>query len=282
MVPNHVFQLVSLTAMEPPNSFDPEAVRTEKTKALQAILPFGDDDLRRNVVRGQYASGTVRGQAVTAYRDSDGVARDSMTETYVAMRLSIDNWRWAGVPFYLRTGKSMARRTSEIAIQFKHAPFALFRDTAVDSLPANVLALQIQPDEGASLQFSAKRPGPEIQLGNVRMDFRYHDYFRAAPSTGYETLVYDGMIGDQDPVSARRQRRSGVERGAADPRPVALTKRARRSTFILAGSAGPGSRRSGCCGAAAAPGVRSPDRAADGASDRRRPVDLVGRFRAAR
>jgi glucose-6-phosphate 1-dehydrogenase len=216
MVPNHVFQLVSLTAMEPPNSFNPEAVRTEKTKALEAILPFGDDDLHRNVVRGQYAAGTVRGQAVTAYRDSDGVAPDSMTETYVAMRLSIDNWRWAGVPFYLRTGKSMTRRTSEIAIQFKGAPFALFRDTAVDNLAPNVLALQIQPDEGASLQFSAKKPGPDIQLGGVRMDFRYRDYFKSAPSTGYETLVYDCMIGD----ATLFQRADSVEAGWSTVQPI--------------------------------------------------------------
>ena len=216
MVPNHVFQLLSLTAMEPPNSFDPDAVRTEKTKTLQAIVPFDDGDLRRNVVRGQYTAGMVRAQPVPGYRDSEGVAPDSMTETYAAMRLSLDNWRWAGVPFYLRTGKSMTRRTSEIAIQFKHAPFALFRDTAVDSLSANVLALQIQPDEGASLQFSAKKPGPEITLGNVRMDFRYRDYFRAAPSTGYETLVYDCMIGDQTLF----QRADSVEAGWSAVQPI--------------------------------------------------------------
>jgi glucose-6-phosphate 1-dehydrogenase len=238
MVPNHVFQLVSLTAMEPPNSFDPEAVRTEKTKALQAILPFGDDDLRRNVVRGQYATGTVLGQPVAAYRDSEGVARDSMTETYVAMRLSIDNWRWAGVPFYLRTGKSMTRRTSEIAIQFKGAPFALFRDTAVDSLAPNVLAMQIQPDEGASLQFSAKKPGPEIQLGGVRMDFRYRDYFKSAPSTGYETLVYDCMIGD----ATLFPRADSVEAGWGVVQPILDLWRDDRSVpleLYPAGSAGP-------------------------------------------
>jgi glucose-6-phosphate 1-dehydrogenase len=161
-----------------------------------------------------------------------------MTETYVAMRLAIDNWRWAGVPFYLRTGKSMTRRTSEIAIQFKHAPFALFRDTAVDSLPANVLAMQIQPDEGASLQFSAKKPGPEIQLGGVRMDFRYRDYFRAAPSTGYETLVYDCMIGDQTLF----QRADSVEAGWTAVQPILDLWHDDRSVpleLYPAGSAGP-------------------------------------------
>ena len=238
MVPNHVFQLLSLTAMEPPNSFDPDAVRTEKTKALEAIMPFGDEDVRRNVVRGQYAAGTVQGQPVVAYREADGVAPDSMAETYVAMRLAIDNWRWAGVPFYLRTGKSMTRRTTEIAIQFKHAPFALFRDTAVDSLSPNVLAMQIQPDEGASLQFSAKKPGPDIQLGGVRMDFRYRDYFKSAPSTGYETLVYDCMIGD----ATLFPRADSVEAGWRAVQPVLDLWHDDRSApleFYPAGCAGP-------------------------------------------
>jgi len=119
MVPNHVFQLLSLTAMEPPNSFAPDAVRTEKDKVLEAVVPLDLEEVRRQVVRGQYGAGTVRGQPVKAYREEEGVASDSMTETYVAMRLAIDNWRWADVPFYLRTGKSLARRTTEIAIQFK-------------------------------------------------------------------------------------------------------------------------------------------------------------------
>jgi glucose-6-phosphate 1-dehydrogenase len=238
MVPNHVFQLVSLTAMEPPNSFDPDAVRTEKSKALQAIVPFGDDDLLRNVVRGQYAAGTVRGEPVPAYRNSDGVAPDSTTETYVAMRLNIDTWRWAGVPFYLRTGKSMTRRTTEISIQFKGAPFALFRETAVDNIAPNVLTLQIQPDEGASLQFSAKKPGPEIHLGGVRMDFRYRDYFNTAPATGYETLVYDCMIGD----ATLFQRADSVEAGWSVVQPIFDLWKNDRSApleFYPAGSAGP-------------------------------------------
>lgn len=238
MVPNHVFQLVSLTAMEPPNSFEPDAVRTEKTKALQAIAPFDHDELIRNVVRGQYAAGTVKGEHVAAYRNSEGVAPDSTTETFVAMRLNIDTWRWAGVPFYLRTGKSMGRRTTEIAIQFKGAPLALFRDTAVDSIAPNVLALQIQPDEGASLQFSAKKPGPEIHLGGVRMDFRYRDYFNAAPATGYETLVYDCMIGDPTLF----QRADSVEAGWSVVQPIFDLWKNDRSApleFYPAGSAGP-------------------------------------------
>jgi len=238
MVPNHVFQLVSLTAMEPPNSFDPDAVRTEKSKALQAIAPFDSDDLIRNVVRGQYSAGTVLGKEVPAYRNAEGVAPDSTTETFVAMRLNIDTWRWAGVPFYLRTGKSMTRRTTEISIQFKGAPFALFRDTAVDTLNPNTLTLHIQPDEGASLQFSAKQPGPAIKLGGVQMDFRYRDYFSAAPATGYETLVYDCMIGD----ATLFQRADSVEAGWSVVQPIFDLWKNDRSApleFYPAGSAGP-------------------------------------------
>jgi glucose-6-phosphate 1-dehydrogenase len=216
MVPNHVFQLLSLTAMEPPNSFAADAVRTEKDKVLEAVVPLDLDEVRRQVVRGQYGAGTVLGRPVKAYRDEEGVAPDSMTETYVAMRLAIDNWRWADVPFYLRTGKSLARRTTEIAIQFKRVPFALFRDTPVDTLAPNVLVLQLQPDEGISLQFGAKKPGLEIHLGGVRMDFRYRDYFNTEPSTGYETLVYDCMIGD----ATLFQRADSVEAGWAVVQPI--------------------------------------------------------------
>jgi glucose-6-phosphate 1-dehydrogenase len=156
------------------------------------------------------------------------------------MRLGIDNWRWAGVPFYLRTGKSMTRRTTEIAIQFKNVPFALFRETEVDSLSPNVLALQIQPDEGASLQFSAKQPGPEIQLDTVRMNFRYSDYFKSSPATGYETLVYDCMIGD----AMLFPRADSVEAGWAIVQPILdLWQGARDVPLALyaAGSAGPDS-----------------------------------------
>jgi glucose-6-phosphate 1-dehydrogenase len=238
MVPNHVFQLLSLTAMEPPNSFAADAVRTEKDKVLEAVIPLDDDDLRRNVVRGQYTAGVVRGQPVKGYREEEGVAPDSMTETYVALRLGIDNWRWAGVPFYLRTGKALTRRTTEIAIQFKRVPFALFRDTPVDILPANVLAMQIQPDEGISLQFGAKQPGPIIKLGGVRMDFRYRDYFNTEPSTGYETLVYDCMIGD----ATLFQRADSVEAGWAVVQPILDIWRSDKTVpleFYTAGTAGP-------------------------------------------
>jgi len=224
--------------MEPPNSFDADAVRTEKHKVLEAISPLDDADVRRNTVRGQYGAGVTEGHPAVAYRQEPGVAHDSMTETYVAMRLGIDNWRWAGVPFYLRTGKHLARRTTEIAIQFKQAPFALFRDTPIDALTPNVLILHLQPDEGASLQFGAKIPGPEIELGGVRMDFHYKDYFKTEPSTGYETLVYDCMIGD----AMLFNRADGVEAGWEVVQPILdLWKNDKTVPLEMypAGSAGP-------------------------------------------
>jgi glucose-6-phosphate 1-dehydrogenase len=240
MVPNHVFQLLSLTAMESPNSFAADAVRNEKTKVLESIRPLDYEDVRRNVVRGQYAAGHINDVPVQGYREEPGVKPGSMTETFVALQLEIDNWRWAGVPFYLRTGKRSTRRTTEIAIQFKKAPFALFRDTPVDILNPNVLILQIQPDEGVSLQFGAKVPGPRLDLGNVRMDFRYKDYFHTEPSTGYETLVYDCMIGE----AILFNRADGVEAGWEVVQPI-LDLWAEDKTVPLelypAGSTGPDS-----------------------------------------
>jgi glucose-6-phosphate 1-dehydrogenase len=196
MVPNHLFQLLELVAMEPPTCFAADAVRTEKGKVLEAVHPFGKGDASRNVVRGQYAPGAVNGKTVTAYRESPDVDSNSTTETYVALKIMMDNWRWAGVPFYLRTGKALAKRRSEIVIRFKQAPFALFRDTPVERLTPNDLVLHIQPEEGVTLSFGAKKPGPKVVMGGVEMRFDYKDYFEVAPSTGYETLVYDCMIGD--------------------------------------------------------------------------------------
>jgi glucose-6-phosphate 1-dehydrogenase len=196
MVPNHLFQLLALTAMEPPSHFDAGAVRSEKLKAIEAIHPLSDADIAADVVRAQYGAGRLKGKMLPAYREAPSVARDSVTETYVAMRLAIDNWRWAGVPFYLRTGKALAARKTEIAVKFRSAPLALFRDMPVESLAQNLLVLRIQPDEGAALHFNAKIPGPEVRIENVRMNFKYEDYFDAAPSTGYETLIYDCMVGD--------------------------------------------------------------------------------------
>jgi glucose-6-phosphate 1-dehydrogenase len=192
MVPNHLFQLLAMIGMEPPISFDADAVRTKKTEFLQAIHPISPG----NAIRGQYGSAVVLSQKVQGYRHEPNVASDSGTETYVALKLGIDNWRWAGVPFYLRTGKRLCARTTEIAIQFRQAPYALFRDTPVERLPANILTLRIQPDEGLSVSFSAKRPGTDIEIDGVAMDFAYRDYFEPVATVGYETLIYDCLIGD--------------------------------------------------------------------------------------
>ncbi len=198
MVPNHVMQLISMVAMEPPYSFEADAVRDEKAKVLHAIA---SDQARGGSANPRCAASTapvsMDGKPVPAYRTEDQVKRDSNTETYAAMKLYIDNWRWSRVPFYIRTGKRMKHRLTEIAIQFKRAPFTLFRDTAVENTMPNLLVVHIQPDEGISLGFSAKIPGPKMKLDQVDMNFKYSDYFGAAPSTGYETLILDCMVGDQ-------------------------------------------------------------------------------------
>jgi glucose-6-phosphate 1-dehydrogenase len=216
MVPNHLFQLLALTAMEPPTRIAAEPVRAEKAKALHAVRGFSREEALAEVVRAQYGAGTVKGEPVEGYRQAPNVAPDSRTETYVAMRLMIDNWRWAGVPFYLRTGKALAARKSEIAVKFKAAPLSLFRDTPVDRLARNFLVVRVQPDEGIALQFNAKVPGQLLRIDNVRMDMKYKDYFDAAPSTGYETLIYDCMIGD----ATQFQRADYVEAGWSVVQPV--------------------------------------------------------------
>ena len=238
MVPNHLFQLLTLTAMEPPACFGAEAVRSEKSKVLDAIHSFGADKARSNVVRAQYGAGTVEGKRIEPYRRAPDVSSKSVTETYVALKLVIDNWRWAGVPFYLRTGKALAVRRTEIAIQFKQAPFALFQDTPVDRLTANDLILQIQPEEGVTLHFSAKVPGPSVRMGGVEMKFNYNDYFQATPSTGYETLIYDCMKGDPTLF----QRADNIEGGWRVVEPVLDLWAADHVTALpiyAAGGAGP-------------------------------------------
>src|SRR5438552_2746841 len=196
MVPNHIMQLISLTSMEPPVSFRADAVRDEQGKILHAIQPMSSEDVLTRTVRGQYGEGIVSGERVPAYRSEPGVPSDSRTETFVAMKLQIDNWRWADVPFYLRTGKRLPGRSTSIVIQFRRAPFVLFRDTPVENLMPNQLVLHIQPEEGISLRFAAKAPGPVMRLGPVDMNFAYADYFGQQPNTGYERLLHDCMIGD--------------------------------------------------------------------------------------
>ena len=215
MVPNHLCQLLSLVAMEPPARYSANSVRSEKAEALAAITQYTPEQAILNSVRAQYGPGIIKDTPITAYRASQDVNPKSVTPTYTAIKFAIDNWRWAGVPFYLRTGKALAKRKTEVAIRFKDAPIAMFRDTALSGMGPNTLVLDIQPEEGITLHFNAKVPGPKIDLAGVGMDFKYKDYFEAAASTGYETLIYDCMIGD----AMLFQRADGVEAGWAAVQP---------------------------------------------------------------
>jgi glucose-6-phosphate 1-dehydrogenase len=209
MVPNHLIQLLSLIAMEPPSRFAADSVRAEKAQVLDAVQYQMNGDALRNSVRAQYGDGYIDNRAVDAYRKTKDVKPDSITETYVALKLMIDNWRWAGVPFYLRTGKALRAKQTEVAIKFRQAPVAMFRETPIDRLAENFLVIRIQPDECIGLEFNAKIPGPSIAIGGVEMTFKYGDYFEASPSTGYETLIYDCMIGD----AILYPRADGIEAG---------------------------------------------------------------------
>jgi glucose-6-phosphate 1-dehydrogenase len=229
MVPNHLFQLLSMIAMEPPNSFDAEAVRAEKAKLLEAIHPVKPED----VVRGQYAAGEVQGKKTVAYRQEPGVDPHSNTETYVALGLYIENWRWAGVPFYLRTGKHLGGRQTEVVIHFRKPPYALFRETEVDALTPNVLTLTMQPHEGMTLAISAKLPGPKMLLAPIDLTFKYADAFKMVPNVGYETLIYDCLIGD--PTLFQRADMIEASWAAVDP---ALVNPGAPELYE-AGSAGP-------------------------------------------
>jgi glucose-6-phosphate 1-dehydrogenase len=193
MIPNHGLALLSMVAMEPPVGFHAASIREKKADVFAAIPAVKPD----RAARGQYRAGTVLGAKVKAYRKEPDVAPASNVETYAAMRFEIDNWRWSGVPFYIRTGKHMSARNTEIAIRFRQAPYAAFKDTPVDSLRPNWLVLRIAPDEGISLQFEVKRRGPAVALAAVKMDFHYDDWFPRAANVGYETLIYDVMTGDQ-------------------------------------------------------------------------------------
>jgi len=193
MIQSHVLQLTALVAVEPPASFDATAVRNEKLKVLQSIRPFDLEMVAQSVVRGQYAPGKLGDRAVAGYRDEPNVSRTSRTETFVAGRLLIDNWRWAGVPFYLRTGKRLAKRTTEIMIQFRRAPHIVFRGREVQ---ANRLILNIQPDEGICVSFGAKRPGTEMSIGTVTMNFSYLEAFGGGSRSAYATLLNDCLRGD--------------------------------------------------------------------------------------
>jgi glucose-6-phosphate 1-dehydrogenase len=238
MVPNHLFQLLSLVAMEPPARFDAHAVRSEKAEVLAAIQTQSEAEALINSVRGQYLGGVIDGAEMPDYRKAADVKPDSTTETFVALKLNIDNWRWAGVPFYLRTGKALGIKRTEVAIKFKQAPFAMFNCTPVDQLSQNYLVISIEPTEGIALQFNTKVPGPAISIDGVEMRFRYKDYFKAEPATGYETLIYDCMIGD----NILFQRADSVEAGwkAVQPFLDAWNKAgANGLEYYKAGSEGP-------------------------------------------
>ncbi len=196
MIQNHMFQLLALVAMEPPSSFEANAVRDEKVKVLKAIRPMPPEEVLQRTVRGQYGEGYVGGQKVVGYRSEPKVSPMSATETYAAVKLYVENWRWAGVPFYLRSGKRLAERHTGIVIQFRRPPLLLFEEAALGEIEPNRLVLHIQPDEGIEVQMKAKQPGPIAQLKTVKLDFSYKDFGEASAATGYERLLYDSMIGD--------------------------------------------------------------------------------------
>jgi glucose-6-phosphate 1-dehydrogenase len=198
MIQNHMFQMLSYICMEPPTSFRANAIRHEKAKLLEAVRIMQPDEVTRNTIRGQYGVGhSADGSKRSAYREEADVNPTSVTETFAAMKLHIDNWRWEGVPIYLRSGKNLWKKETTILVQFKRAPEIIFRDTpAANHIDANQLVFHIQPEEGIELRFQAKRPGPTVSLQKVNMRFNYGESFQNTPGTGYETLIYDTMIGD--------------------------------------------------------------------------------------
>src|SRR5216117_149592 len=229
IVQNHLLQLLALVSMEPPAAFDDKAVRDEKVKVMRALRQIAGDDLSMNAVRGQYTRGFIEGVPAPGYREEPGVAPDSRTETYVALKLWVDNWRWEGIPFYLRTGKRLPKQSTEIAIQFRVAPHQLFSREALAGLEPNALVLRIQPDEGISLRFGAKVPVQGIRIRAVNMDFDYGASFMVDAPDAYETLILDALR-RRDPLHATRRGRpavglrgpdhQGVGRGARWPRGV--------------------------------------------------------------
>lgn len=233
MVPNHLFQLFAMVAMEPPNTFCAESVRNAKEQLFEAVTPISPSD----AVRGQYAAGTVDGKPMVGYRESPGVSPHSNTETYVALKLHVDNWRWAGVPFYLRTGKGLGGRRTEVVVQFRKPPMLMFSGTETEDLPPNRIILNIQPAQGLTVELGAKKPGPEMDLTDVQARFRYEDVFTRSPNVGYETLLYDCLMGDQTLF----QRADNIEAAwkAVDPVLQAWAKDETGPEIYEAGSSGP-------------------------------------------
>jgi glucose-6-phosphate 1-dehydrogenase len=237
IIQNHMLQLVSLVAMEPPVAFEAEAVRDEKVKVLRALREFPKGNEEAFAVRGQYAAGSVMGEPSAAYRDEPNVSPTSRTETFAAMKIFVDNWRWADVPFYLRAGKRLPKRVTDISIHFRPAPYPLFRKVSSITAQPNVLAIRIQPDEGISLKFDSKVPGPAVRSAPVTMEFRYATSFGAEPPEAYERLLLDTMLGE----STLFARRDEVETAWAwlDPLLKAWGGDGRDPQLYAAGSWGP-------------------------------------------
>ncbi|MCB1736935.1 MAG: glucose-6-phosphate dehydrogenase [Gammaproteobacteria bacterium] len=228
MVQNHILQLLSLVAMEPPWSMDPDVIRDARLDVLRALRPITPENIDANVVRAQYASGFYQGTDVPGYRREEGVAADSTVETYVALRVFLDNWRWAGVPFYIRTGKALPKRASEIAVHFKSVPHVLFNTDEQHPLEPNVLALRIQPDEGLSLRIASKLPGPRVRIYPVKMDFRYGNTFGDQAPEAYERLLLDVMAGD----ATLFMRRDAVEASWAWIQPILDVWQAQKARWL--------------------------------------------------
>jgi len=242
MLQNHLLQLLTLVAMEPPTAIEADAVRNEKVKILHAVRLFTPEEVETFVERGQYARGIVDGKEVPGYREEERVAADSVTPTYVGVRFEIDNWRWAGVPFYLRSGKRLPKRVTEIAIQFKLPPLILFRQAGVEDMEPNMLTLNIQPDEGITLRFAAKVPGQATRIRPVNMEFDYGTSFGVEEPTAYERLLLDAMVGDRTLFA----RRDEVEKAWALVMPILEAWDAHRPTDFPnyeAGSWGPPAAR---------------------------------------
>ena len=238
IIQNHALQLLSLVAMEPPTTFDARDFRDEKIRVIEAIRPIAPEDIRLTTVRGQYGPGFEAGESVPGYREEPNVAKNSITPTYGAFRFFVDNWRWADVPFYVRSGKRLPKRITEIAIQFKRAPHLPFRKGQIDELSGNVLALRIQPNEGITLKFGAKVPGPSMRIRSVNMDFGYGATFGREDASPYERLILDCMKGDQTLFD----RADGVEAAWALIDPVLSAWEADRSVAFpnyAAGTWGP-------------------------------------------
>jgi glucose-6-phosphate 1-dehydrogenase len=241
MIQNHVMNLMALVAIEPPASADADAIRTEKFKVFESTRDLTLHDVLRATARGQYGPGEIDGQPVIGYRQEPDVAPDSNTETYAAVRLFIDNWRWAGVPFYLRSGKRLARKVSEIAVTFKSIPHRLYGENT-DEIEPNVLVVKIQPDEGLSLRFEAKVPGPKTHVRSVSMDFSYGQGFGVQSPPAYERLISDAMRGDQTLFT----RWDAVERAWEIVTPILDGWSSRKDTSFpnyAAGSQGPDQAR---------------------------------------